>query len=116
MFAHCNQQAVYERLVAIRDGLGGLTVEQALEPATAHRIGSLFAGDMTLFRFLDEQPGHFLVIGRPPAEERGGAGRYYDGNGREGWHRVLRNLRNDSDVFWAGIQNEPLPPTPHTLP
>lgn len=106
-FEHCNQQHVYERMIGLRDLLGDLYAAGArgdtMEYKQAFEIGERFKGDMTLFRFMDEKPGHHLVNGRPPALGVGGPGRYYDGRGREGWHILLRQLRNSSDAFWAGL-------------
>lgn len=102
-FDHVNQQPVYERMIAIRDLLGD--IEARDEPITGEEsaeIGRMFEGDMTLFRFMDEAPGHHIVNGRPPEGIRGGPGCYFDGQGREGWHRLLRQLRNEpGDTFWA---------------
>ena len=75
----------------------------------AYGIGAMFEGDMELFRFMDEKPGHFLVNGRPPEGAHRGPGCYFDGQGREGWHRLMRQLRNDSDAFWLGFHGDPFP-------
>lgn len=102
-FDHVNQEPVYTRMIKIRDTLGDLYADGVssgtILDSVAADLGRLFEGDMRLFRFMDEKPGSFLVNGRGPFGE-GGPGRYFDGKGREGWHILLRQLRNGSDAFW----------------
>jgi hypothetical protein len=109
---HCNQRDVYERMIVIRDRLGdfvaGGRYASELTEDEKGDIARLFQGDRTLFAFMDETPGDFLVNGRPPAGERhGGTGYYYDGKGRQGWHTLLRQLRNEpGDDFWGPFNEE----------
>lgn len=105
MFEHVNRPEVFERMLTIRDRLGDLYEENGgnLTEEEQRWAGELFKGDRTLFRFMDEQPGHFLLRTGVPF---GVEGRYVDGKGREGWHIVLRQLRNDSDVFWQALRGE----------
>lgn len=94
MFEHVNDQPVFERMRTIRDRLSELEAEgRSISTLTAeekHALGAMFGGDMILFRFMDEQPGHFML-------QRDG--------GSWGWHRLLRQLRNRSDEFWAGFDS-----------
>lgn len=94
-------------MLAIRDGLGEPTLEEAPEPSTAYRSGLLFAGDSGLFRFMDERPGDFLVNGRPPTGKPHPAAITTGRDARAG--PGCYATRNDSAGFWAGFRGEPLP-------
>lgn len=84
-----------DNIIRIVKSIAELDAERAITPEQAGYIGSLFNGDGSLFRKLDEQPGLYASPGYHGVE---GDYSYFP------WHWKLRQARNNHDEFWNALR------------